>query len=222
MATVIKRGAQQGVSGVGEVRGVPMDFEDIAGRADAYVDSVRREAAKIVQAAHEEAAAVRKQAQEAGRAAAEAEIERLLRERVAGEVARLRPQVDAIVRELTEARSAWLDYWRGSAVDLAVRIAERILHRELERRPELSDAWLREALTLVAGAVEVRVRLHPDAVRRLEEHTETIAKWLRDVGDARLVADDAIEAHGCVVETRFGEVDVRLSSQLARLAEELK
>ena len=55
-----------------------LDMVDMSGQADHYLDGVRAEAVKIVDQAKQEAAAVRQQAEQAGREAAEAAIERIL------------------------------------------------------------------------------------------------------------------------------------------------
>ena len=61
---------------------IAFSFADMRGQANDYLGTVRTEAAKIVQQAHQQAEQIRRQAEVAGRKAAEAAIERVLDERV--------------------------------------------------------------------------------------------------------------------------------------------
>jgi len=190
-------------------------------QGERYTQSVREQAAKIVAAAKAEAAAIRTQAEADGRAAAMKEIDRLLDERVGKEVQTLRPALDAAVARLNAARGEWLEEWRRSAVLLAVAIAERIVRRELDNDPTVSEAWLAEALEHAAGSNDVTVRLAPDDHDRLRAHGEKLAEAIGGLGAMRFVADAAVTPGGCRVETRHGSIDQQLETQLRRLAEEL-
>lgn len=207
-------------SGTG-VRGVPFDFTDMSNRADEYVQHVRDEAAKIVQQAHAEAKQVLRNAEQAGREAAEAAIEQVLTERVGKQIDTLRPAVDGLVDGLAATRGEWLDHWQNAAVKLSVQIAERLVRKELEQRPEISEEWLREALTLAAGGSDITVRLNPNDHNHLAPKADQIAQSMGKVAGARIVADETVSPGGCVVDTRHGSVDMQLETQLDRLTEEL-
>ena len=221
MASIIRGRSQHARPASGEVQSVPFDLQDMSSHADHYVQRVRDEAAKIVQQAHEEADKVRASAEKAGRLAAESAIEQVLAQRVGKEIDKLRPAVDQIVQQLAEARGEWLDHWQSAAVTLAVKIAERLVRAELERKPEISQEWVREALSLAAGGGDMTVKLHPGDYAHLAPRAEEIAQSMGAIAESRIVADAEVTPGGCVVETRYGSVDMRLESQLQQIAEEL-
>lgn len=218
MATVLRhRGAPTDQA----TRPATFTFSDMASQGDDYVRRVRDEAAKIVEQAKAEADAIRKQAEAEGHAAANAEIARLLDQRVGSQLESLRPALDGVVAELQASRGEWLSHWRASALSLASAIAERIVRRELAADPTISEAWLAEALTLAAGASDITVRLSPGDHEHLSAHAERLAETLSGLGELRFVADPSISAGGCRVETRHGSIDQQLATQLERLNEEL-
>ena len=90
MATIIKTQSTPQSSGTA-YRAVAYDLSDMEAQADGYLDSVRAEAAKIVEAARREADAIRQSAEAAGRRAAEQAIERILDEKVAQQMKTLTP-----------------------------------------------------------------------------------------------------------------------------------
>lgn len=221
MATIIKRNAQASPSTNPAVRAVAFNYQEMMDQAEDYIASVRNEAAKIVQQAHADAARVKKEAEQAGRKAAEEAIERILDEKIAKQMATLKPALEQVARQLTDARGRWLDEWERGAVKLAARIAEKILHRELEQEPTATTESIREALTLAIGAADITLHLNPEDYEHLRSETSAIAQSLAELAPTQVVADPTISRGGCRVTTRFGEIDQRLETQLARIVEEL-
>ncbi len=221
MATIIKRGTDSEVVAGTAIRPVAFSFEEMAGRADEYLNSVRREAAKIVQQAHHDAEEVRSKAEAAGRLAAEAAIERLLDEKVNQQMATLRPALESVASQLADARGRWLSEWETSAVHLAARMAERILRHELDHEPQAPLALIRESLELASGSASITIHLSPQDCRHLSAASEKIIDSLKELAPARIMADASVAPGGCLVRTEFGEIDQRLESQLDRIAEEL-
>jgi flagellar assembly protein FliH len=220
MATIIKTHAPQQESGTA-FRGVAFDLTDMAAQAEDYLGTVRRHAVQIVEQAKQEAAAVRQDAEAAGRRAAEQAIERILDEKVAKQMKTLTPALQAAVKQVEDAKQEWLRHWESSAVDLAVAIAGRLVRGELQRRPEISAAWIREALQLAAGSGDVTVRLNPADQETLERQVKQLAAVFAPLATVNVMADEAITAGGCRVITEFGAVDQQLETQLERVKQEL-
>ena len=200
---------------------IAFNFEEMAGRADEYLASVRTEAAKIVQQAHSDAEQVRRQAEEAGRQAAEQAIERLLDEKVAKQMQTLTPALKLVAKQLADARGLWMKEWEVSAVHLATRMAERIVRYELKKTPQLTLLWVREALELAAGSAEITIRMHPNDLKHLRDEVDQIVDSLESLAPARIAADTTVRPGGCRVTTEFGEIDQQIESQLAALEQEL-
>ncbi len=221
MATIIKQHHQQELPAGHAVRGVAFDFQDLAGHADEYVDSVRREATKVVQQAQAEAAAIRAQAEQAGKQAAEAAIEQILNDKVAKQMSTLRPALDGLVTQLADARGEWLDHWDRSAIDLAAKMAARVVRAEVAQRPEVTVEWIREALQLASGSSAITVRLNPADFENLGAQVEQLADSMGKLTETTFVADPQVTLGGCLVETRHGVIDQQIESQLNRLVEDL-
>lgn len=220
MATIIKQEAWQQASGTA-FRQVAYDLTDMAAEADDYLGGVRREAAKIVEQARRDAAAVRQEAEAAGRRAAEQAIERILDEKVAKQMTTLTPALQAAVEQIREAKQAWLLHWESRAVDLAAAIAARLVRGELSRQPQITLTWVREALELATGAGEFAIHLNPDDHQGLERQVAQLAAAVNPTATVRLAADASVSAGGCRVITEFGSVDMQIESQLERIKQEL-
>ena len=221
MATIIRQHDSVEARSGRSVQPVAFNFEDMNDRANEYLETVRRESAKIVQQAHQQAEQVRRQAESAGRAAAEQTAQRIFDEKMAERLASFTAALDQLVAETNDAKAEWLRRWEQSAVAVAAAMAERLIRRELERDPEITLGWVREALQMAANSAEVTLHLSPADYSLLGSRAKQLAQSLSGLAPTIIVSDPSVSRGGCVVQTRLGRIDQQIESQLARLEEEL-
>jgi flagellar assembly protein FliH len=220
MATIIKTASEALPSGT-PLRQIAYDLHDFSGQADDYLKRVRAEAAKIVLQAKQEAEKVRAQAEQAGRQAAEAAIEKVLDEKVAKQMRTLAPALEKAIAQIVDSQADWQRHWEKSIVELACVLARRIVRRELRHQPEITLDWIREALELVSGAGEITVRLNPAEVATLRNQVDSLVAVFGAAAQAKVVADESITSGGCRIDTQFGSIDQQVETLLERISEEL-
>lgn len=196
---------------------VAFNFDDMAGRANDYLDTVRAEAARIVAAARREAETVRRGAEAEGRRAALQAVEQM----VAKQLATVLPALGKVVRDIRHAKQAWLTHWESSAVHVAAAIAGRLVRRDPAQGPQIAVTLLREALELAAGSSHLRIHLNGDDCKALGNQVDALVNELATLTTAEVVADPEITPGGCRVETNFGVIDQQFEAQLKRIEEEL-
>jgi flagellar assembly protein FliH len=221
MATIIRKDKPNDLHAGRAVQPVAFSFADMRGQADDYLETVRQEAAKIVQQAHRDAERIRRQADAAGRKAAEATAERILEDRVAKRMESIVPALDEIVRQIDDAKGEILSRWERSALTVITAIAARVIRRELAQQPEISLDFIAEALRLATGADDVTLHINPADYENMRPQIEHLSATLSRLAPSQIVADDAISIGGCRVETKFGAIDQQVESQLRRIEEEL-
>lgn len=209
------------------------NYDDLRRQCDDYIESARRQGEQIVAEATASSDEIRRRAHAEGIAAGQREglaAARDLVESRAAEIAgrqvqeQLRtvlPAFQAAAQALHVERDHWLAAWEAAAVKLSAAIAARILHRELDRQPELGQAIIREALQLAAGQPRIQLRLHPFDFDQLHDSGSEAVATLANVGEATLVPDESVTRGGCLIETRHGVIDARLETQLERITNEL-
>jgi flagellar assembly protein FliH len=221
MAIIIRKDSPDYARSGRAAEPVAFSFSDIRSQADDYLQTVRQEAAKIVQKTHREAEQIRRQAEAAGRKAAEAAIERILDEKVAKRMQSLVPALEQLVSQINDAKGQLLAEWERSALVVISRVSERIIRRELERQPEIAVDLIADALRLAAGSAEITLHINPTDYENLGPQIELLASTLARLAPSQIVADDEISLGGCRVETKFGAVDTQIESQLRRIQEDL-
>jgi len=199
-----------------------------------YLDEVRQQARQILAEAHAEAEAIRRAAysqgesdgHEAGRDQRDCELQaralELARQMARHDFAPAATAWHAAAGSVLSAHEHWLARWETDAVRLSVAIAEKLVRNELRHRPELVAETVRELLQLAAGSSDVSVRLHPLDLELIQQHRADDSSGFASAVAVRWVPDERLARGDCVVETRQGEIDARLETQLARIANEFE
>lgn len=218
MASVIKAGE---ITSLGGTSSSAFNFDDMAQHADAYVRQVREQAGKIVAEARAQADQIRKQSELDGLKTARATMQAQVEAEAARRMEAVLPALRAVVAETATAKEAWLAKWERDGVRLSIKIAERILRRELTTRPELPLTLVRESLELSASGEAVRISLNPEDLQAFGKQIDLLLRDMKRTAEAEVVTDEAMTRGGCRIETKHGSIDQRLEAQLKRIEEEL-
>jgi flagellar biosynthesis/type III secretory pathway protein FliH len=221
MATIIRKDNPREAPSGRAVQPVAFSFSDMRGQANDYLGTVRTEAAKIVQQAHQQAEQVRRQAEIEGRKAAEAAIERVLDERVGKRMSTLLPALEKLLAELNNTKAQLLERWEQSSLRVATAIAQRIIRREVAHDPQITLELIADMLRLAAGMTEITLRISPTDYENLGTQITRLANTVGHLAPSAVVADEDVSPGGCLVRTKFGEIDGQIESQLKRIEEEL-
>lgn len=205
---------------------IPFNMEDVQTRARDYLAEIQQQAANILQEADAEANELRKQAQRDGLATAQQQFE----QRVAAEAKKLSDKrcqtaiaaCEQSVEQLSARTNEWLEAWRDQTVRLAIRMAEKLVRRELSLQPQaIFESWLEEALRAAHKSRELRISVHPDDFEIAGTTLERLAKTIPHAAHATVIADPDTQPGGCTVLSEHGSIDMQLETQLARLKEQL-
>jgi len=107
------------------------------------------------------------------------------------------------------------NYFESIVVQLAMILSEKIIRREIVQK-SITGEVMKESLRKIIGANNVKVKLNPDDFTDLQKEANIL---LNDSAFTKIKfePDERIEQGGCFVESEIGNVDARLSSQLAEL-----
>jgi flagellar assembly protein FliH len=222
MATIIRKDSVSAATVTQAGQPVAFSFADMRGEARDYVETVRREAAKIVQQAHSQAEQIRRQAEAAGRKAAEAAAERALDDKISKRLNTLLPALEQLLKEIDDAKGELVARWERSALQVITAIAERVVRRRLEKEPEIALDVIADALRLAAGSADITLHVNPTDCENLGSAIERLSATLCRLAPSYIVSDPAISAGGCRVVTKFGEIDERIEAQLRRIEQDLE
>jgi flagellar assembly protein FliH len=220
MASVIK--ADQQAAAGAPMPHTAFNFDDLTRKANAYLESVRKAAQEIIARAEQDAAQIKKAAEVEGREAAVRQAEKAVEARIDQKLKSALPALESAAAHVRQSKDEWAQAASRTTLELALAIARRIVRRELRAHQDITLAWVSEALELAGDSDRIVVHLSPQDHQALGEQVRQIGARLGKLARADVVADPEVTAGGCLVQTRFGTIDQRLETQLARFEEELQ
>jgi flagellar assembly protein FliH len=119
--------------------------------------------------------------------------------------------------ELAQFRAGLLVRSQGELLALALGIARKVVQRELAENPEHWLGMIREAVRHALDREKIRIRVGPVLHRFLVEHLSTLRPMLEDVKELELVEDAALAESGCILESRYGDLDLGVDSQIGAI-----
>lgn len=166
--------------------------------AQGIVEAAQRKAQEILESAERQRARVHAEAKEAGRQEGLAQsTEVLLRAKMqAGEI-------------LTTSQQ--------DILELAAKVAEKIIGRDLERDPEVLLEICATAIENVRNVRQMVLRVNPRDAGILRDNQKRLMDSIGRSIDMAVKEDAEVASGGCIVQTEFGTIDAQLPTQFAML-----
>lgn len=106
---------------------------------------------------------------------------------------------------------------RSAVLELALRLAEKMVHRVIEVDQSVIIEQVASALAHVLGAYDVIVRVSPEDTPVLEQALPDLLAEFSQLKHIQIAQDASIARGGCVVNFGQGQIDATLETQLQRV-----
>jgi flagellar assembly protein FliH len=181
--------------------------------AEKIIAEAQQKAREIENASRMAFEAERKEAEEQGRAAGretgfaegKAEVERLIQ----------RTQV--VLERAQDKRAEILAETEQAIIDLVLLISRKVIKVISENQRNVVISNVIQALRKVKGRGNIIIRVNMVDVKLTTEHIKDFIQLVEGSKSLQVVEDSTVDPGGCIIETDFGEIDARISSQLAEL-----
>lgn len=122
-----------------------------------------------------------------------------------------------LMNNLREERETFLSGVESQVVKLSVEIAEKILRRELEAKPEAILEIIRLALLQLADRNSITLHVSPQDAELIRRHRDEIRDAAGGIKSIEIIEDRRVDRGGCIAESTSGSLDARVSSQLSEI-----
>jgi flagellar assembly protein FliH len=137
------------------------------------------------------------------------------------EVERLVARVHVILEKAMDKRAEILDQAEAQVVELVLLVARKVVKVISENQKSVVVQNIAGALRKLKTKGDVVVRVNLADLQLATEHVKDFVAAAENAKRLTIVEDTTIDRGGCVVETDFGEIDARISSQLSELEEKI-
>jgi len=133
------------------------------------------------------------------------------------EANRLIDRLHVIIDKTLDRRQAILDETEQQIVELVLLISRKVVKVISENQRSVVMQNVLQALRRVKGRGDVTIRVNLADVELTAEHTKDFMQAVESVKNITVAEDSSVERGGCIIETDFGAIDARISSQLNEL-----
>ena len=137
------------------------------------------------------------------------------------EANRLVERLHVILDKTLDRRQSILDETEQQIVELVLLISRKVVKVISESQRSVVMQNILQALRRVKGRGEVTIRVNLADLKLTSEHTKEFMQAVESVKNITVAEDSSVEKGGCIIETDFGAIDARISSQLNELEQKI-
>jgi flagellar assembly protein FliH len=133
------------------------------------------------------------------------------------EVERLIQRTQTVLKRAQDKRGEILAENEQQIVDLVLLIARKVIKVISESQKTVVVSNVVQALRKLKTRGAVIIRVNMADVKLTTEHIKDFIRLAESAASIQVQEDSSVDTGGCIIETDFGEIDARISSQLAEL-----
>jgi flagellar assembly protein FliH len=151
----------------------------------------------------------REEGREAGYQEGRAEVERLI------------DNLQRIITAAIERRNLIIEESETQVINLVLLIGKKVIKVISENQKNVVINNVVQALRKLKSRGEVVIRVNLADLELTSAHIADFMKMVENVKSITVLEDSSVDRGGCILETDFGQIDARISSQLSEIEERI-
>ncbi|WP_187982822.1 flagellar assembly protein FliH [Borreliella bavariensis] len=131
-------------------------------------------------------------------------------------------KLHSIIASLIAERKSILESSSGQIVSLVMQIAIKVIKRITDSQKDIVLENVNEVLKRVKDKTQITIRVNLDDLDIVRHKKSDFISRFDIIETLEIIEDPNIGKGGCIIETNFGEIDARISSQLDKIEEKFK
>lgn len=137
------------------------------------------------------------------------------------EVQRLIDNLQRIISAAIERRNLIIEEAETQVINLVLLIAGKVIKVISENQKNVVINNVVQALRKLKSRGEVVIRVNLADLELTSAHIGDFMKMVENVKSITVLEDSSVDRGGCILETDFGQIDARISSQLSEIEERI-
>ncbi|MBN2051246.1 MAG: flagellar assembly protein FliH [Spirochaetales bacterium] len=137
------------------------------------------------------------------------------------EVERLIEQLHSILSKAIERRNQIIDESETQIVNLVLLISRKVIKVISENQKNVVINNVIQSLRKLKSRGDVIIRVNLEDVKLTSEHVKDFMRMVENVKSITVLEDSTVDKGGCIIETDFGQIDARISSQFTEIEEKI-
>ncbi len=137
------------------------------------------------------------------------------------EVQRLVESLHSIITRAIEKRNEIIQEAETQIINLVLLIVKKVIKVISENQKNVVINNVVQALRKLKSRGDVVIRVNLSDLELTSEHVKDFMKMVENVKSITVLEDSSVDRGGCIIETDFGQIDARISSQLHEIEERI-
>jgi len=137
------------------------------------------------------------------------------------EVSRLVERIHTIMNKSIEKRIEIIEEAESQLIDLVLQISRKVIKVVSENQKNVVINNVVQALRKMKSRGDVAIKVNLADLEITTEHTQDFLRMVENVKSITVLEDSSVDKGGCIIETDFGQIDARISSQLKEIEEKI-
>jgi flagellar assembly protein FliH len=137
------------------------------------------------------------------------------------EVARLIERLHTILTKAIDKRNEIIEESETQIINLVLLIVKKVIKVISENQKNVVINNVVQALRKLKSRGDVIIRVNLADLELTSEHVKDFMKMVENVKSITVMEDSSVDKGGCIIETDFGQIDARVSSQLHEIEEKI-
>ena len=133
------------------------------------------------------------------------------------EVDRLVKRMQTVLERAQDKRAEILEETEQEIVSLVLLISRKVIKVISENQKNVIVSNVVQALRKVKGRGNIIIRVNIADLKLASDHIKDFINLVEGAKSVQITEDSSIDEGGCIIDTDFGEIDARITSQLAEL-----
>ena len=193
------------------------NLQEAKDSSDAIIADARERASAMVKEAQERVESIEKEAytngfregSDSGFNSGKEEVERLI------------DKVHVVLNNAIEKRNEIIEQSETQLINLVLLISHKVIKVISENQKNVVINNVIQALRKLKTRGEVIVRVNLADVQLTTEHIKDFMRMVDNIRSITVLEDSTVDKGGCIIETDFGEIDARISSQLNEIKDRI-
>ncbi|MBN1524452.1 MAG: flagellar assembly protein FliH [Spirochaetales bacterium] len=191
--------------------------QDAEAEAKKIIEGTQREADELKQAATQKTQQIENEAFERGYREGHEQGFKGGKE----EVDRLIERLHLILNKAIEKRNEIIEVSETQLINLVLLISKKVIKVISENQKNVVINNVIQALRKLKSRGDVVIRVNLSDLDLTTEHIKDFMKMVENVKSITVLEDSSVDKGGCIIETDFGQIDARISSQLHEIEEKI-
>jgi len=137
------------------------------------------------------------------------------------EVNRLVERLHKIITQAIDKRGQIIEEAETQVVNLVLLMTRKVIKVISENQKNVVINNVVQALRKLKSRGDVVIRVNLADLELTTEHTNDFLSMVENVKSISVLEDSSVDRGGCIIETDFGQIDARISSQIHEIEEKI-